>query len=76
MYAEPAKDFGTEKDCFIYCGVNAYWEEKTLELPVIPAGMEWRIAAYTGDPEMQYTGNVCIGNIRVMPRSVMVLIGS
>jgi glycogen operon protein len=75
MYSEPKADFGTESDCFIYCAVNAHWEEHTLELPIIPEGMEWRIFAYTGDPENQYSGNICKGNVRVMPRSVMVLIG-
>jgi glycogen operon protein len=75
MYSEPKADFGTKSDCFIYCAVNAHWEEHTLELPVIPEGMEWRIYAYTGDPENKYGGNVCKDNVRVMPRSVMILEG-
>ncbi len=41
MYAETVRDHGAQEDCFIYCGVNAYWEEKTLELPIVPAGMHW-----------------------------------
>ena len=70
MYAEPKKDFGTERDCFIYCGVNSHWEEHTMELPILPGGMR----AYTGDNE--YEPQVIQGRqIRLMSRSLMVLIG-
>ncbi len=75
MYSEPALEFGTKEDCFIYCAINAHWEEHTLELPIIPEDMKWRIYAYTGDPDSLCDNNECIGNVHLMPRSVMVLIG-
>ena len=74
MYAEPKADFGTERDCFIYCGVNSHWEEHTLYLPILPAGMKWHKIAYTGDTVYE----PCIlesGKISLMSRSLMVLIG-
>ena len=76
MYSEPAVDFGTEGDSFIYCAVNAHWEEHTFTLPIIPAGMEWRTALYSGDPENGREGEVCRDGVTLMPRSVMILIGN
>lgn len=76
MYAEPAADFGTDRDSFIYFGVNSHWESHTFELPVLPEGMKWRIYAYSGDPEGMYDGNVCEGNVKIMPRSTVILVGS
>ena len=74
MYAEPKKDFGTERDCFIYCGVNSHWEEHTMELPILPADMKWHKIAYTGDNK--YEMQALQGRqIRLMSRSLMVLIG-
>ena len=43
LYAEDAKKMGTEKDCFIYVAVNAFWEDGWYEFPVIPAHMEWHL---------------------------------
>ena len=76
LYSEPKADFGTDRDCFIYCGVNAHWEEHVLELPVIPEGMDWKIVLYTGDPNNSMEGVICKETIKLMPRSVMLLIGS
>lgn len=47
MYAETVKDHGAERDCFIHCGVNTFWEERSLELPVLPEKMKWYKTAYT-----------------------------
>ncbi len=76
LYAEPAAEFGTEKDSFIYFAVNTHWEEHTFELPILPTGMEWRIVSYSADPENQWEGNVCIGNVHLASRSTMVLLGT
>ena len=76
MYAEPAADFGTKRDSFIYCAVNEHWEEHAFELPVIPEGMKWRIVLYSGDPENKRAKEVCKDRVRLMPRSVMLLLGS
>ena len=31
----------------VYIASNAYWEELDVELPVLPDGMEWELAADT-----------------------------
>ena len=77
MFAEPKADFGTKKDSFIYTGVNAYWEPQTMELPIIPEGMKWRVVVYTGDPAGKMKGKIIKdGKIELMPRSLMIVIGS
>lgn len=75
LYAEPAADFGTEGDSYIYCLVNEHWEEHEMELPIIPAGMEWRLVLYTGDPGFERVGETEGGRVRLMPRSCMLLEG-
>lgn len=79
MYAEPDADYHTGKDSFIYCGVNAHWEEHELELPTLPEGFKWEVYA---DSSMGPSGEQAIGNsllenghIRLIPRSVLVLKG-
>jgi glycogen operon protein len=74
MHAETREDHGVEEDCFIYCGVNTYWEVRTLELPVIPASMQWQQVAYTY-PSTPVDGRAIEGSITLAPRSLMVLIG-
>ena len=74
MYAEPAAEYGTSEDAFIYCAVNAYWENMAFELPAIPEGMKWEIVAYTGDDRAG--GGIPEGNsVNLIARSLMLLIG-
>ena len=73
MYAEPAADFGTEQDCFIYCAVNTYWEQRFMRLPIIPEGMVWTVLTYTGDDTL--SGSTASDGISLMARSSAVLIG-
>ncbi len=60
----------------VYLAVNAYWEEQTFELPLLPAGMRWRVAVDTwlesGLPE----NPVYVEDkwIRLHPRSVQILV--
>ena len=75
MYAETVADHGAKEDCFIYCGVNTHWEERTLELPIIPAGMEWRKVVYTYENVID-GGSIVRDNITLAPRSLMVLVGA
>ena len=75
LFAEPAAEFGTGEDCFIYCAVNAYWETKTFRLPVIPDGMEWEIYCSTGDRNDESSGRKAFGEIELMARSLAVLRG-
>ena len=73
LYTEPAAKYGTKEDCFIYCGVNAHWEEHTLELPIIPEGFVWRRYLYSADEDHnKHPGES--GSITLMPRSVMIVI--
>ena len=74
MYAETVKDHSAKKDCFIYCGVNTFWEERTLELPKLPDGMNWYKIAYTAEDHTKKEKYDDI-YIRLYPRSLMLLIG-
>lgn len=73
MYAEPGARYGRPSDAFIYCGVNAHWEWRTLELPIIPAGLAWRVHAYTADTSHDAHPEV-VGNFHLAPRSLVVLV--
>ena len=72
MFVEPKADYGTSEDTFIYCAVNAFWEEKRFELPIVPEGFVWREIEYTGS-----TGEVDQivqdRTVTLMPRSLMLL---
>ncbi|MCR5369696.1 MAG: glycogen debranching enzyme, partial [Clostridium sp.] len=72
MYAEPKVDYGTEGDTFIYCAVNAFWEEKRFELPIIPEGFAWRMVEYTGR-EGEADCIIRDRAVTLMPRSLMLL---
>ncbi|MBQ8092854.1 MAG: glycogen debranching enzyme [Clostridia bacterium] len=74
MYAEPAADFDVSEDCFIYCGVNVHWEAHSLELPILPDGMTWRLFVRSSDERHDLHPQVT-GVIHLMPRSSAVLIG-
>lgn len=73
MYAETQADHDAQQDCFIYCGVNAHWEEQTLELPVIPGHMSWYKVAYTAE---EVGGEVAVDGrpVTLAPRSLIMLI--
>ncbi len=73
LYAEPAADFGTKKDSFLYCGVNVHWEEHTLELPVLPEGFVWRKVLYSADQNHEEYP-LHEGSITLTSRSVMILV--
>lgn len=74
MYAEPVSDFKVSEDTFIYCGVNAHWEEHEMILPDLPEGMKWYKYLYSADnnhDDHPYVGHT----IKLTSRSLMVLIG-
>jgi glycogen operon protein len=75
MYAEPDADFNTGKDEFIYCGVNTYWEEKTISLPNLPEGMNWKVYEYTGVETASINDKMVCESFTLMPRSLVVLVG-
>ena len=72
MYAETREDHGAERDGFVYCGVNAYWEQRTLELPVVPAGMCWQVVACSAEDGC----DVRDGRVTLPARSSVVLLAS
>ena len=75
MYAEGAEEFSTGEDCFIYCGVNSHWESHTLELPLLPPGLEWTLYASSRDSGEKGRRNA--GRELVLePRSLTVLISA
>lgn len=73
MYAETVKDHNAESDSFIYCGVNTYWEERKLELPIIPKNMQWHMETYTFD-ENYGEGIINGREVTIAPRSLILLI--
>ena len=48
MFAEDHVKYGTKKDCFLYIAVNAHWEEHRFSLPVVPKGLQWKLAFESG----------------------------
>lgn len=42
---------GTIKDDMVYVAMNSYWDALYYELPALPVGREWYIAANTDMPE-------------------------
>lgn len=47
-----AKD-ATVEDNFVYVAMNMHWDAHWFELPGLPAGVHWHIAANTGAPTSQ-----------------------
>lgn len=77
MFAGKKTAGTTEKmamDDVVYLAVNVYWEEQTVNLPVLPDSMSWHLAVNTGGQEIG-TLQPLGGNFFVMtPRSVCVFI--
>jgi glycogen operon protein len=72
LYAEPRADYGTREDTFLYCAVNAFWEEKDFELPRLPDGFVWRELENTGRPG-EAGGVLREGGLTLGPRSLALL---
>jgi len=78
QFAEDGKKFGTGKDAFLYVLVNAHWESHDYELPVIPAGLRWFVAADTFAGTAAVPGKEKVlkktERVTLMPRSLLLLI--
>ena len=64
-----------KEDC-VYLLMNPYWEDVWVELPQLPGGYSWHVAANTGDKKQEiYQNPVRISEERILvgPRSVIVL---
>ncbi|MCR4832779.1 MAG: glycogen debranching protein GlgX [Butyrivibrio sp.] len=69
MYAEDSQKYGTKHDAFIYVAVNAFWEDQTFQLPIIPEGYSWKVVLKSSD--YGYDGN---NSITLSSRSTAILI--
>ena len=56
----------------IYIASNSYWEALDVELPALPEGLSWELAADTWE-ESQTRRPLDSGGFTIRPRSVMVL---
>ncbi|MCR5734712.1 MAG: glycogen debranching protein GlgX [Lachnospiraceae bacterium] len=76
MFAEDHVKYGTKEDCFIYVAVNAHWEEHCFNLPQIPDGFAWFLAAeaYQDAPAKKDVKLTDQGSITLGSRSTAVLI--
>ena len=73
---------GTAKDAFIYVAINMHWETHGFQLPQLPGGIFWHVAANTGmaaPEDIAETGREKrIGDqsgFLVGSRSIVVLVG-
>ncbi len=72
LYAQDGRKVGAE-DKFIYMGVNIHWEERTLRLPLLPAGMHWTLYAYSAEKVVGRPRRVD-GEFTLTGRSTVVLV--
>ena len=42
MYCGKYAKVGSEEDCFLYLGINMYWDNTRLALPKLPKGYKWK----------------------------------
>ncbi|HWG84024.1 MAG TPA: hypothetical protein VNT60_00975, partial [Deinococcales bacterium] len=73
---------GTERDDFVYVALNAHWDGAGFQLPVLPQGHAWHVAANTGmrcPHDIYAPGQEVLledqGHILVGPRSSVILVG-
>ncbi len=77
MFVEDGVKYKTSKDEFIYIAVNAYWEEVTFELPIIPDGFKWYMVfeayGYCNEGRGQLLSDQ--NSVSLGPRTTLVLVG-
>lgn len=73
---------GAVQDNYVYVAINVHWEAHWFDLPGLPAGMQWHVAANTGAPspdDIWAPGQEPLlsdqGGLLVGDRSVVVLVG-
>ena len=75
-YARQADGTG---DDFLYVGFNFHWETRSMALPNLPEGMEWKKVMDTGDLTCDgfygENGQVYERSVEIGPRTVVVLQG-
>lgn len=66
-------------DDYIYVGYNFHWENRTIALPNLPDGIEWKKIAdtsdYGDDPCFREREEAYQKGIEIAPRTIVVLVG-
>ncbi len=68
-----------QEDDIVFLGINAHWEQQSVQLPDLPAGWDWSVAFYTDIPyQKNQDCNQMIGRqqntFSLAPRSVVIII--
>ena len=78
LFAEGKETYHTAQTSFIYVAVNAYWEDQTFRLPIIPEGMRWYLVCDSGKSVSASPGEEkpinTDGTYSLMARSTAILI--
>ncbi|MCR5201811.1 MAG: glycogen debranching protein GlgX [Lachnospiraceae bacterium] len=83
MYVEEHNKYKTKGDAFIYIGLNSFWGDREMELPIVPADKHWHVAfdsfngkSYSPGREKPFENSELIkdGRLLLRERSSAVLI--
>ncbi len=73
------RDEADTRDDVIFYGMNAYWEPINMQLPELPCGKKWKVCVNTavpyadGQSPEQFMNNTQNNNLRIEPRTVVIL---
>ncbi len=73
------RDEADMRDDVIFYGMNAYWEPINMQLPELPCGKKWKVCVNTavpyadGQSPEQFMNNTQNNNLRIEPRTVVIL---
>ena len=73
------RDEADTRDDVIFYGMNAYWEPINRQLPELPCGKKWKVCVNTavpyadGQSPEQFMNNTQNNNLRIEPRTVVIL---
>lgn len=73
------RDEADTRDDVIFYGMNAYWEPINMQLPELPCGKKWKVCVNTavpyadGQSTEQFMNNTQNNNLRIEPRTVVIL---
>ncbi len=73
------RDEADKRDDVIFYGMNAYWEPINMQLPELPCGKKWKVCVNTavpyadGQSPEQFMNNTQNNNLRIEPRTVVIL---
>ena len=73
------RDEADTRDDVIFYGMNDYWEPINMQLPELPCGKKWKVCVNTavpyadGQSPEQFMNNTQNNNLRIEPRTVVIL---